>query len=91
MTKEERLAKEKEKAELELLLMDDTSHSKTPNHFSAKDIIKAEKGQKSRKLKKKLGKMQLDTQDDFKMDLQDPRFKALLNDHQFFIDPTNPQ
>ena len=71
--------------------MDDQSHAKAPNHFSAKDVIKAEKSLKSRKQKKKFAKAQLDTQDDFKMDLQDPRFKALLQDHQFFIDPTNPQ
>jgi hypothetical protein len=60
------------------------------SHFSAKDIIKAEKG-KSKKQKKKLQKANLDLQDDFQMDLNDPRFTPLIEDHQFFIDPTNSQ
>ncbi|KAJ2997575.1 pre-rRNA-processing protein esf1 [Globomyces sp. JEL0801] len=81
----------KSKAELELLLMDDENNTKN-DHFNAKDVIKAEKS-KNRKLKKKQQEKlaTLDTQDGFKMDLQDPRFAPLLEDHQFFIDPTNPQ
>lgn len=90
-TKEERLAKQKEKEQLQLLIMDDQSTSKATSHFSAKDVIKSEKSHKSRKMKKKVSKMELDAQDDFKLDLKDPRFKSLLDDHQFFIDPTNPQ
>lgn len=33
----------------------------------------------------------MEVQDDFQMDLEDPRFSSLLNNHEFFIDPTNPQ
>lgn len=91
LSKQEREEQEKSKKELELLLMDDDGQSKAPIHFSAKDVIKAEKSNKSRKQKKKLQKQSLDTQDSFKMDLSDPRFASLLEDHQFFIDPTNPQ
>ena len=88
VSKEERLQKEREKAELELLMID--GEDKEKSHFSAKDIIKSEKV-KSKKQKKKLQKQSLDTQDDFKMDLADPRFSSLIEDHEFFIDPTNSQ
>jgi hypothetical protein len=77
---------EKEKAELELLLLDQKDQKE---HFVAKDVIKAEKA-KSKKQKKKNQKALLETQDEFKLDLQDPRFSALIDDHQFHIDPTNP-
>ncbi|KAJ3360300.1 pre-rRNA-processing protein esf1 [Kappamyces sp. JEL0680] len=89
LTKEERIEKQRSRAELELLLVDDNNQTQNA-HFSAKDIIKAEKS-KSKKQKKKLQKASLDLQDDFQMDLNDPRFSSLIDDHQFFIDPTNSQ
>lgn len=76
------------KAELELLLMDEDKPQTT--HFTAKDVLKSEKA-KSKKQKKKAKNEQLDNQSDFKLDLEDPRFGALLEDHKFHIDPTNPQ
>jgi hypothetical protein len=88
--KKERKSKdeeEKERAELELLLLDQQSQKE---HFVAKDVIKSEKA-KSKKQKKKNQKALLETQDEFKLDLNDPRFSALMDDHQFHIDPTNPQ
>jgi hypothetical protein len=87
MTKQERLAKAKSKAELELLLHDE---NEKVTHVNAKDIIKAEKS-KSKKQKKKLQKANLDVQEEFQIDLNDPRFAPLIQDHEYFIDPTNPQ
>lgn len=68
-------------------------------HFSMKDILKAEKegGKKKRKRNKKkktdgsdereveLGK------EGWKIDTKDPRFKALHEEPEFAIDPSNPQ
>ena len=59
MSKEERLAKSKSKAELELLLHDE---NEKVTHFNAKDIIKSEKS-KSKKQKKKLLKANLEDRD----------------------------
>ncbi|PIA16857.1 hypothetical protein COEREDRAFT_18650, partial [Coemansia reversa NRRL 1564] len=68
----------KERAELELLLDGTESNRK---HFDLKEIVKAEKT-KGRK------KQQVD--DDFKLDVNDPRFGALFDSHNFAIDPNNP-
>jgi NUC153 domain len=35
--------------------------------------------------------LNLDVQEEFKIDLTDPRFAPLIQDHEYFIDPTNPQ
>ena len=32
----------------------------------------------------------METQDNFEMNLEDPRFSNVLDNHQFHIDPTNP-
>ncbi len=85
--KKQRQNEEKSKAELELLLMDGSINT---SHFSAKDVLKSEKVL-SKKQKKKSKNQSLDAQPDFKMDLKDPRFAALISDHQFAIDPTNSQ
>jgi hypothetical protein len=69
------------------------------DHFSMKDILKVEKesGKKKRKRTKKnkrpegmereveLGK------EGWKIDTKDPRFKALHEEGDFAIDPSNPQ
>ncbi|KAI8929940.1 hypothetical protein BC831DRAFT_441650 [Entophlyctis helioformis] len=91
----------KSRAELELLLMDDNegqtqSHSR---HFDMKAVLKGEKdagkkGKAKAKLSKKKAKELAgagETQDDFSLDVADPRFSAVLESHQFAIDPTNPQ
>lgn len=62
------------------------------NHFDFKAVLKAEKT-KSKKQRHKKSKQQDTTelQEDFVMDVQDDRFKVLHQDHQFAIDPSNPQ
>ncbi|KAG0328532.1 pre-rRNA-processing protein esf1, partial [Podila humilis] len=89
-TKEERLEDNRKKAELELLMEDNRESNQ---HFNMKEIQKAEKKKKGKKGKKggdgnkDAGE---DLQDDFKIDVQDPRFSALHESHHFALDPTNP-
>lgn len=85
------------KAELTLLAAPDNLHGE-PAHFDMKAVLKAEKqGKKSRqKLKKRNREDDIndgpgETQDDFVIDVKDDRFAAIHEDHQFAIDPTNPQ
>lgn len=87
VSKVDRIADQKAKAELELLMMDEKVAKDA--HFSVKDIIQSEKSNKSKKNKRKLAT--LDLQPDFDLDLNDPRFASLVEDHQFHIDPTNSQ
>ncbi|KAI7904638.1 uncharacterized protein BX663DRAFT_550295 [Cokeromyces recurvatus] len=85
-SKEEREAKARERAELELLMGDDGKSE----GFDMKEILKREKLEKKKKGKK--GKKAADTtEDDFEIDVNDPRFAAVQESHQFAIDPTNPQ
>ncbi|KAG5518732.1 hypothetical protein PMAC_002701 [Pneumocystis sp. 'macacae'] len=74
----------KEKAELELLMMEDGSlGTKKVDHFDMKEILKIEKKKKK----------YVDTegiQDDFEMDVNDPRFASIYSSHHFAIDPANP-
>lgn len=80
---------EKSKAELELLMLDEDD-KKQADHFSMRDIIKAEKSKKN----KKKGKKNFDdnlVQDNFQADLDDDRFKEVFENHEFAIDPTNSE
>ncbi|ODV93778.1 hypothetical protein PACTADRAFT_51530 [Pachysolen tannophilus NRRL Y-2460] len=79
------------KAELELLMMDDQSDEQK-NHFNMKDIIKAAKSQhKGKKHNKKKNYDEENLQADFKPDLSDDRFNEIFENHEFAIDPTAPQ
>lgn len=83
-------ADEKSKAQLELLLLDEENDNNA-DHFSMRDIVKAEK-QKSKKGKK--GKKNFDdtlVQDSFTPDLNDPRFKEVFENHEYAIDPTSSE
>ncbi|KAG5437142.1 hypothetical protein PCANB_001118 [Pneumocystis canis] len=77
---------DKEKAELELLMMDDEGLGDGKiQHFDMKDILKMEKKRKKKK--------HVDTeglQDNFEIDVNDPRFSAVYMSHHFAIDPANP-
>jgi hypothetical protein len=79
----QRLRKEEAKsnAQLELLLMDDQDSQ----HFDQKSILKKQK------LSKKKKTVLEDTQDQFEMNLADPRFSQVFSSHHYAIDPTNPQ
>jgi hypothetical protein len=102
MRKEERLkkraAREREeaenaaqKAQLELLMADENGGGAHLDHFDMKEIARAEK-QKGKKKKGKKGAVdQGGLQEDFKMDVEDSRFKAVFENHEFAIDPSNPK
>jgi hypothetical protein len=69
----------------------------TTDHFSMKDILKAEKekGKKKRRRVKKGGKHEAEREvelgpDGWKLDVKDDRFKALHSEPEFAIDPSNP-
>ncbi|KAK9235824.1 hypothetical protein V1525DRAFT_408801 [Lipomyces kononenkoae] len=87
-SKEETAEEKRRKAELELLLMDEDENSNL-KHFDMRDIIKAEKRKKNKKLRKK-GKAN-ESVDDFNIDVKDTRFGALYEHHEFAIDPSQPQ
>ncbi|XP_014468528.1 PREDICTED: ESF1 homolog [Dinoponera quadriceps] len=82
---------DKRKAELELLLMDqDESGGK--KHFNMKEIEEntALSKSKRKRLSKKKNMQEKVKEDDFEVDVTDPRFTALFTSHHFNIDPTNP-
>jgi len=85
-----------QRAELELLMVDDKADSKM-RHFDMKEIAKAEKDAKKKKKKgsKQKGKEGHERQEvdgeDFEIETQDPRFRGLFESHEFAIDPTNPR
>lgn len=89
---------ESSKAELALLAASDNPHGE-PAHFDMKAVLKAEKQGKSKKSRHKSKKRDGndvddgpgETQNDFVIDVKDDRFAAIHEDHQFAIDPTNPQ
>jgi len=81
------------KEELSLLVAPDERDSR-PKHFDMAAIIKAEKNERK---KRKGSRKQTDgddenrLQDDFTIDVEDERFRAVHEDHVFAIDPSNPQ
>ncbi|KZS95969.1 hypothetical protein SISNIDRAFT_451626 [Sistotremastrum niveocremeum HHB9708] len=78
----------------ELALVAASSKDSELEHFDLRAVIKSEKGVKHKRKgkKKQLGNEALDeTQDKFQINVNDERFKALHEDHQFAIDPSNPQ
>lgn len=95
--REAREAEEKknagEKAQLELLMTDnqdgEASHL---DHFDMNEIVKAEKKKNKRNKKsKKETEAAAGLQEDFNMDVDDDRFKAVFENHEFAIDPSNPK
>ncbi|KAH6856150.1 hypothetical protein B0I37DRAFT_366681 [Chaetomium sp. MPI-CAGE-AT-0009] len=101
MRKEERLkkraAKEQEeaenaaqKAQLELLMADEKGGAHL-DHFDMKEITRAEKQKKNKKKGKKGVEDQGGLQEDFSMNVEDSRFKAVFENHEFAIDPSNPK
>jgi hypothetical protein len=77
--------------ELALLVSPDGSAS-APKHFDMSAVLKAEKGRRKRKGRKKqdIAKDE-EVQEHFTIDVKDERFKAVHEDHAFAIDPSNPQ
>lgn len=92
--KQRSTAKPATDAELSLLMDDDEGLLPSGRkHFDMNDIIRAEKrsdkGHKSKSTKRKRREGEHE-EDKFEMDVQDPRFRAVLDDHRFAIDPANP-
>lgn len=78
------------KAELELLLMDQDEDGK--KHFNMKQIEENETMSKSKRkrLNKKKNVQEETKEDDFEVNVKDPRFTALFTSHHFNIDPADP-
>ncbi|KAL5334511.1 hypothetical protein BJX70DRAFT_391353 [Aspergillus crustosus] len=87
----EEAAAASKRAELELLMMDDDDAKTGMRHFDMNEIAKAEK--QARKKGKRKGKDRAvpEVSDNFEMDVSDPRFFRLFQNHEFAIDPTNPK
>lgn len=83
---------EQRKAELELLLMDQNDDGK--KHFNMKQIEENATMSKSKRKrldkKKNAQEKEEAKEDDFEVDVQDPRFGALFTSHHFNIDPADP-
>lgn len=80
------------KAELELLLMDQNENG-GKKHFNMKEIEEnatMSKSKRKRLSKKKKSAQEETKNDDFEVDVKDPRFTALFTSHHFNIDPADP-
>ncbi|KAL0133751.1 hypothetical protein PUN28_001014 [Cardiocondyla obscurior] len=82
--------KDQVKAELELLLMDQNEDGK--KHFNMKQIEENATMSKSKRkrLDKKKNVEEKAAEDDFEVNVKDPRFAALFTSHYFNIDPADP-
>ena len=82
--------KEERNAELELILMNSNEYE-NKRHFNIKKILKDESLLKSRKkhLESEIENCDETRNDDFRINLHDPRFDALFTSHNFNIDPTD--
>ena len=82
----------KTKAELELLMMEDENDTERglnkEAHFNMNEIMRSEKekGKKS-----KFQRKEKIISDNFKPDLNDPRFREVFEEHDFAIDPSQPE
>ncbi|XP_030587788.1 ESF1 homolog [Archocentrus centrarchus] len=86
-TAEEEEELQKQKAEMALLMEDDDGKHK---HFNYDKIV--EQQNLSKKKRKKLLKKgeELPEDDDFQVDVKDPRFQAMFTSHLFNLDPSHP-
>jgi len=93
----EAAAKASNRAELELLMQDNSTETNPHlDHFDINEIARAEKAKKK---KKKMGEKSKEVeggkrgglQENFEMDVRDERFSKLFESHEFAIDPSNPK
>ena len=80
------------KAELELLMDDNATSEHNQSHFDINEIARAEKrsrkkGKKAKEKESKRGGLQ----EDFEMNVNDPRFNAVYESHEFAIDRSHPR
>ena len=93
--KKSKKQQEKEKAELELLMMEDINEHESVKRDTSLGNDEENKAIKlSRKERRKQGKKKskLEKADkDFKIDVEDERFKKIIESNEYEIDPTNPE
>ena len=84
-----------QRAELELLMVDDKKTDAQLNHFDIKEIAKAEKvlkkGKRKRLSAKEKEALEVKEKDEFRMNVDDPRFGAIFERSEYAIDPSNPR
>lgn len=100
LSAEEEAELKRSKAELQLMVDDDSADEfgGSRSHFDMKDVIRAEKGDKKSKKSKKYRKNKEDEEDrgpgsiqpGFEINVNDDRFKGLMEDHRFALDPSHP-
>lgn len=76
----------KEAAELDLLMLEDTHDAMEDRHFDMNEIVKAER---KRGKKGKAAAASKKVEDDFELDVKDDRFKAVFDEPAYSIDPTH--
>ncbi|KAG7099180.1 hypothetical protein E1B28_001049 [Marasmius oreades] len=86
------LSYEPTEEEAHSLLVSHEDSGAEPQHFNLKAVMKVERKQKKNKKKgKKTVDEDNEIQEDFILEVNDDRFKAIHEDHNFAIDPTHPQ
>ncbi|KAF7556406.1 hypothetical protein G7Z17_g1479 [Cylindrodendrum hubeiense] len=88
-----------EKAQLAKVMADDAGENQAEHleHFDMNEILRAEKrkAKKGKAKKRAEAKEAKETrgglQEDFSMDVDDDRFKAVFDSHEYAIDPSNPK
>jgi hypothetical protein len=89
-SKEEIERDNKEKEDLELLVISDGEEDK--EHFNLDQILKHEKklsAKKKRRNRKEESMKQSSSVGDFEIDLNDPRFSAIYDSHHYAIEPSS--
>uniref|UniRef100_A0A3Q3EP18 NUC153 domain-containing protein n=1 Tax=Labrus bergylta TaxID=56723 RepID=A0A3Q3EP18_9LABR len=72
------------------LLMEDEGDEAKHKHFNYDKIVEQQNlSQKKKKLLKKKGE-ELQQEDQFQVDVKDPRFQAMFTSHLFNLDPSHP-
>ena len=91
----EEAASSAQRAELELLMVDEDGSHSDVRHFDMNAIAKAEKALKKKKTKNVSTRVKealaAKTKDNFRINVDDPRFGAVYEDSTFALDPNHPR